>query len=105
LPFVILNKAIGNYEEAVSWANVALANGKQYFKDFSGEERIIVKKLSQLYISYAYLLELNNDFATALKYIVELNFELSKYVKSIPDTLTSQILEISTRLNRQLSLV
>ena len=69
-------KMVGRVKEALNWAKIALINAKEFYTSYSGEERLIVNRLSKFYIMVAML---QNESNAAIQTFLDMNVTLSKY--------------------------
>lgn len=73
---------VGVFNEALSWANTALGTANQFFKSFNGEERLLAKKLTGLYMHAATLHELSGDIDSAKKIVVEMKIATARFASA-----------------------
>ena len=76
-------KMVGEVEEALKWANIALMNAKEFYSRYNGEERLMLMHLCKLYATVAVLQGEEKDYDAAKRTLVDMNMTLSTYSPEI----------------------
>ena len=72
-------RMVGEVREALKWASIALINAKEFYSDYNGEERLMLRHFSKLYLMVAMLQRDGKNYDAATNTLIEMNVTLSKY--------------------------
>lgn len=90
-------KEVGEISVALDWAKLALSNGRHFYENYNGEERLIGKQLGSLFIAVAALQEINFEHNAAIITLDEMKISIDKFGQRLDDSILKAAEEIRRR--------